>query len=287
VSVKTSIDAGVAEVILDHPPVNALDSAGWRRLAETVAALGADEAVRVLIIAANGRGFCAGVDIKELARDASLITRVNKGCYDAFAAIHDCPVPVIAAAHGFVLGGGIGIVGSCDVIIASEDATFGLPEIDRGALGAGSHLLRMFPIQKVRRMLYTGQPITAAEAYRLGALESVVARDELLPAARALARTIATKSPRAVRLAKESLNGIEPLDVKRSYRFEQGFTLELYTSPDSQEARDAFVEKREADFARSSASGKADKVGKVGKVGMSSESDTSTKVTTSAGRAKT
>ena len=139
---------------------------------------------------------------------------------------------------------------TCDILLASDDATFGLPEIDRGALGAASHLLRMFPIQKVRRMLYTGEPITAQEAYRLGALESVVKRDELLPAARKLAESIAAKSPKAMRLAKASLNGIELLDVKKSYRIEQGFTLELYTSPDSQEARDAFVEKRDAEFTR-------------------------------------
>jgi enoyl-CoA hydratase len=245
---NVSVEKGVAELVLDHPPVNAFDSAGWAHLAEVVTGLGRSEDVRVIVIAAEGRGFCAGVDIKELAADASRITKVNKGCYDAFAAIHDCPVPVIAAAHGFVLGGGIGIVGSCDVIYAAEDASFGLPEIDRGALGAASHLLRMFPIQKVRRMLYSGESITAQEAYRLGAVEAVVTREELRPTARQLAAKIAAKSPKAVRLAKESLNGIELLDVKTSYRFEQGFTLELYTSPDSQEARDAFVEKRDARF---------------------------------------
>jgi enoyl-CoA hydratase len=245
---NVSVEKGVAELILDHPPVNAFDSAGWAHLAEVVTGLGRSEDVRVIVIAAEGRGFCAGVDIKELAADASRITKVNKGCYDAFAAIHDCTVPVIAAAHGFVLGGGIGIVGSCDVIYAAEDASFGLPEIDRGALGAASHLLRMFPIQKVRRMLYSGESITAQEAYRLGAVEAVVTREELRPTARQLAAKIAAKSPKAVRLAKESLNGIELLDVKTSYRFEQGFTLELYTSPDSQEARDAFVEKRDARF---------------------------------------
>jgi enoyl-CoA hydratase len=247
-SVTVSVEKGVAEVYLDHPPVNALDSAGWARLAETITSVGNDGEVRVVILAAKGRGFCAGVDIKELAADSSVITKVNKGCYDAFAAIHDCPVPVIAACHGFVLGGGIGLVGSCDIIVAADDASFGLPEIDRGALGAASHLLRMFPIQKVRRMLFTGEPIDAAEAHRLGALEAVVSRDELLPKAREIAASIASKSPKAMRLAKESLNGIEPLDVKKSYRFEQGFTLELYTSPDSQEARDAFVEKRDARF---------------------------------------
>jgi len=248
VSVDVNVAGGIAEVLLNKPPVNAFDSREWAQLAELFARLGRDESVRVVLVAAEGRGFCAGVDIKELAADSTLITRVNKGCYDTFAAIHDCPVPVIAAAHGFVLGGGIGIVGSCDVIFASEDASFGLPEIDRGALGAASHLLRMFPIQKVRRMLYSGEPISAQEAYRLGALEAVVKREELRGVARRLAAKIAEKSPKAVRLAKESLNGIELLDVKRSYRFEQGFTLELYTSPDSQEARDAFVEKREASF---------------------------------------
>jgi enoyl-CoA hydratase len=101
-------------------------------------------------------------------------------------------------------------------------------------------------------MLFTGEPISAQEAYRLGALEAIVSRDELMPTAREIAKTIADKSPKAMRLAKESLNGIELLDVKRSYRFEQGFTLELYTSPDSQEARDAFVEKREASFSDTS-----------------------------------
>jgi enoyl-CoA hydratase len=247
-SVRFSVDDGIAEVMLDHPPVNALDSAGWEKLAETIIALGEDETVRVIVLGAEGRGFCAGVDVKELARDSSLITKVNKGCYDAFAAIHDCPVPVIAACHGFVLGGGIGLVGSCDMIVSSDDASFGLPEIDRGALGAASHLMRMFPVQKVRKMLFTGEPISAQEAYRLGALEAIVPRDRLMPEARGIATSLAAKSPKAMRLAKESLNGIELLDIKRSYRYEQGFTLELYTSPDSQEARDAFVEKREASF---------------------------------------
>jgi enoyl-CoA hydratase len=246
--VETKIENRIAHVILNHPPVNAFDSAGWFELADRFRELGRNADINVVLLSAAGRGFCAGVDIKELAKDGSLITKVNKGCYDTFAAIHDCEVPVISAAHGFVLGGGIGMVGASDIIVASEDATFGLPEIDRGALGAATHLLRMFPIQKVRKMLLTGESISAAEAYRLGAVETVTSRDELLPTAMAIATSIAQKSPRAVRLAKESLNGIELLDIKRSYRYEQGFTLELYTSPDSQEARNAFVDKRDANF---------------------------------------
>jgi len=250
VPIKTTIDKGIAHLLLDHPPVNAFDSDGWFEFAATVNRVGADESVNVVLISAAGRGFCGGTDIKELAADSSIITRVNKGCYDTFAAIHDCSVPVIAACHGFVLGGGIGIVGSADIIISSDDATYGLPEIDRGAMGAATHLARMFPLQKVRRMFFTGEPITADEAYRLGAIESVVSRDALLPTAMELAEKIASKSSKALRLAKEALNGIELMDVKKSYRFEQGFTLELYTSPDSQESRDAFVDKREADFSK-------------------------------------
>jgi enoyl-CoA hydratase len=248
VPARITIADRIADVVLDFPPVNAFDSSGWHALARAFRELSDNADINVVLLSAAGRGFCAGVDIKELARDSKIITKVNRGCYDTFAAIHDSKVPVVSAVHGFCLGGGIGMVGSCDIIVASEDATFGLPEIDRGALGAASHLLRMFPIQKVRKMLLTGESITAAEAYRLGAVESVVPRDQLMPAARKIAASIASKSPKAVRLAKESLDGIEVFDVKKSYRFEQGFTLELYTSPDSQEARDAFVEKRDARF---------------------------------------
>ena len=242
------IDRGVAELVLNKPPVNALDSREWDALAAKLRALGRDPQVRAVVLAAEGRGFCAGVDIKELNADSTRITAVNRGCYDAFAAVYDCEVPVVAAPHGFCLGGGIGLVGSADLIIASDDTSFGLPEIDRGALGAATHLMRMFGVWKTRRMLYTGEPIDAREAFRLGALDSVVPRAELRAAARAMAEKIAAKSAKAVRLAKESLNGIELLDPKQSYRFEQGFTLELYTSPDSAEARRAFVEKREARF---------------------------------------
>jgi enoyl-CoA hydratase len=246
--IRTEVAGGVAELVIDNPPVNALGVAGWRAFAEAMTALGLREDVRCVVIRAEGRGFQAGVDVKELAADGSLIVEVNRGCYDSFAAIYDCPVPVISAVHGFCLGGGIGIAGASDLVIASEDATFGLPEIDRGALGAATHLMRMVGMQKTRRMLYTAESIDAREMYRLGAVESVVPREQLRDEALTLARNIASKSPKAMRLAKWSLNGIELLDVKQSYRFEQGFTLELYTSPDSQEARDAFVEKRKAGF---------------------------------------
>jgi enoyl-CoA hydratase len=246
---RVNVDAqGVAELTIDNPPVNALGRDAWFALARKLEELGRDGRVRVVVIDAAGRGFQCGVDVKELAKDGSLIVDVNRGCYEVFAAIYDCPVPVISAVHGYCLGGGIGIAGSSDLVLASDDASFGLPEIDRGAMGAATHAMRMFGMQEARRMLLTGEPIGAAEAFRLGGLLRVVPRARLRDEALALAAKIASKSPRAVRAAKASLNGIELIEPKSSYRFEQGFTLELYTSRDSQEARDAFVEKRGAKF---------------------------------------
>src|SRR4249920_235048 len=126
---------GIAEVVIDHPPVNALDSAGWHALAARLDALGRDPAVRVIVIRAEGKGFCAGVDIKELAAHPERIVAVNAGNYETFRAVHRCPVPMIVAVHGFVLGGGIDITGAADIVVAADDARFGVPEVDRGAMG--------------------------------------------------------------------------------------------------------------------------------------------------------
>jgi len=245
---RTSIADGVATMILDRPPVNAFDSEGWFAIAAGIEALGTDDEVRVIVIGGAGKGFCAGVDIKELAADAGKILDVNRGNYATFKAIHRNPKPVIAALHGFVLGGGIGMAGAADIVVCSEDARFGVPEIDRGAMGGGAHLQRLFPVQKVRYMYFTGEFIDAREAYRLGAVEKVVPRDELLAEARRIAAVIAGKSPPMVRLAKESLNGVEDGNLEDKYRWEQGFTFEAYTHEDSRETRDAFVEKRDARF---------------------------------------
>jgi enoyl-CoA hydratase len=245
---KTKIDDGIAELVIDRPPVNALDDAGWHALADEIERLGGHDEARVIVIRAEGRGFCAGVDIKELDREPQRIVSVNAGNYRTFRAVHRSPLPVIVAVHGYVLGGGIGIAGAADIVIASDDATFGVPEVDRGAMGGGAHLQRLFPVQKVRMLYFTGQPIAAAEAFRLGALERVVPRTELRETALAIARTIAAKSTAMIRLAKESLNGIEDGDLEDKYRWEQGFTLQAYQTADSAETRRAFVEKRTATF---------------------------------------
>src|SRR6266513_2181992 len=175
---------GVAEVVMDNPPVNALTVAGWFELANTITALGDDAKVRVVVLRAEGRGCNAGVDTKEMQNTEGFdaLIGANRGCYAAFAAVYDCKVPVIAAVHGYCLGGGIGLVGNADVIVASEDATFGLPEVDRGALGAATHLARLVPQHKMRQMVYTATTVTAAELLAFGSVYQVVARDELLAA---------------------------------------------------------------------------------------------------------
>ena len=244
-------ETGITEVIIDHPPVNALDVAGWFDLAEQLLAAGRDDSCRVVVLSAVGRGFNAGVDIKEIqAKGDAALVGVNRGCAAAFAAVYDCEVPVIASVAGFCLGGGIGLVGNADMLVAADDATFGLPEVDRGALGAATHLARLVPQHLMRRMLYTAEPISAEEMARYGAIWKVVPRDELHEATFELAGKIATKSPSILRRAKESANGIDPIDVKRSYRFEQGFTSELHVRGVADEQRDAFVEKRDADTSR-------------------------------------
>ncbi len=245
---RISIDAGIAELVIDKPPVNALDSAEWFALAGHLDALGANPEVRVIVIRADGRGFCAGVDIKELDAHPERIVAVNGGNYATFKAVHRSPVPVIVAVHGFVLGGGIGITGAADIVLAADCATFALPEVDRGAMGGGAHLQRLFPVQKVRYLFFTGDTIGARDAERYGFIERVVPKAELRDAALAIARKIAAKSPAMIRIAKEALNGIEDGNLEDKYRWEQGFTLQAYTSPDSAETRRAFVEKRDATF---------------------------------------
>lgn len=242
--VRTTVSAdGIAEVVVDHPPVNALPVAGWFALADALDAVGADREVRVVVLRAEGRGFNAGVDIKEIQATTGFeaLLGANRGCFAAFKAVYECPVPVVVAVQGFCLGGGVGLVGNADVVIASEDATFGLPEVERGALGAATHLSRLVPQHQMRAMVYTAEPATAAQLHAWGSVQTVVPREQLTAAAMVVAAKIASKDPTVIRAAKASLNGIDLWDVNRSYRFEQGFTFELNLSGVSDRIRHDFV----------------------------------------------
>ncbi|MER7815287.1 enoyl-CoA hydratase family protein [Streptomyces sp. NPDC096153] len=238
----TGPEKGVSVVTVDFPPVNALPVHGWYALADAVRRAGRDAEVRCVVLAAEGRGFNAGVDIKELQRDAGhdALIGANRGCHEAFGAVYECEVPVVTAVHGFCLGGGIGLVGNADAIVASDDATFGLPELDRGALGAATHLSRLVPQHLMRTLYYTSRTVTAAELHAHGSVWRVVPRDGLRAAALDLAREIAAKDGRLVRLAKAAINGIDPVDVHRSYRYEQGFTFEADLGGIAGRVRDTF-----------------------------------------------
>jgi len=239
----TTQDKGVRVVTMNYPPVNALPVQGWFDVADAMREAGADGSTRVVVLRAEGRGFNAGVDIKEMQRieGFSGLLGANRGCFEAFKAIYECPVPVISVVNGFCLGGGVGLVGNSDVIIASDDAYFGVPEVDRGALGAATHLARLVPHHMLRAMYYSARAVSAQRLAELGSVDQVVPRGELDAAAFAFAAQIAAKDTRVIRAAKEALNGIDPIDVNRSYRFEQGFTFELNLAGVADEHRDEFV----------------------------------------------
>ena len=236
--------SGVEVVTIDYPPVNALPTAGWFALADAVRAAGRDPETKVVVLRAQGRGFNAGVDIKEIQNNPGhqALIDANHGCYEAFGAIYECQVPVIAAVGGFCLGGGIGLVGNADVIVASDDATFGLPEVERGALGAATHLARLVPQHMMRTLFYTASTATAQQLHHFGSVHRVVPRDELDSAALEVAENIAAKDGRVIRAAKRALNGIDTQNVHHSYRFEQGFTFELNLAGVSDEIRARFDE---------------------------------------------
>ena len=210
-------ESGVAEVIMANPPVNALTVAGWFE--------GRIPEVGALVLRAEGKGFNAGVDIKEMQNTEGFdaLLGANRGCYAAFAAVYECEVPVVCAVQDFCLGGGIGLVGNADVIVAAEGT---------------------------REMVYTAEPVDASVLLAFGSVARVVPKEDLRSAAMEVAEKICTKSRFVIRRAKECLNAIDPVDVKRSYRFEQGFTFELNLSGVSDEARDAFVSRTDAKFTK-------------------------------------
>jgi enoyl-CoA hydratase len=241
----------VAVVALARPPVNALSRELREAFVATFDALQERSDVRAIVLTARGSVFCAGADIKEKQRQAAGegdYTRANRLIRDGFFCVLDSAKPVIAAVNGAALGAGFVLAACCDMIFASESAVFGMPEIDVGQGGGASFLQRILPPAKVRRLMLTGERIPATELYRLGAVEAVVPEAQLLPAAVSMASTIAAKSPVAVRTLRESFLSVEGLDLREGFRLEQGYTTRLSQSPDAEEARRAFLDKRKPVF---------------------------------------
>ena len=248
---KLSVDDHVATLVLDRPPVNALGRAIREELLAAFDELHDRDDVRVVVLTGAGRTFCAGADIKERAKLTGRpgeYRELNRLVREVFHGVIQCSKPVIAAVNGAALGAGFALALCCDMVLASEDAVFGMPEVDVGLAGGVKFLQRYFTPSQARMLLITGRRVPAAELYRLGVLQACVPAQALMPEARKLAAEIAAKSPLAVRMLKQSFNVVENLSRGDGYRIEQDMTIELSKSEDAQEAKRAFVEKRKPAF---------------------------------------
>ncbi len=244
--VRMSVEDGVAVITLDNPPVNAQSMDTIHAITDCFDQINDMDEVRVAVLTATGKLFSAGADLKnrpDLSAPGATWKR-NRAVREVGYSIMECKKPVIAAVNGPALGAGLGIVACCDIIIASNTASFGLPEVDVGLMGGGKHAARIIPHSLVRRMMLTGYRVPADELYRRGIIEASLPPEQLMPFAMDMARNIAAKSPLATLLAKDSMNTIENMTLRDGYRYEQNNTHRLSKSDDAREAVRAFVEKR-------------------------------------------
>lgn len=246
-----AVKDGVAMVTLARPPVNALSPAMYREVARMFDQLSDRDDVRVVVLSSGCKVFSAGADLKarqEAIKGPGDGWELLRLAREAFYAIKDCRKPVIAALNGAALGAGFGLAAHCDILVASDKASVGLPEIDVGLMGGGTVLQRLFSPSTTRRMMFTGYRVSGAELYRLGIVEACVPPEDLIETALTIAREIASKSPLAIRISKETANAIEEMPARESYRYEQNRTAEMAGSDDAREAVAAFMEKRPAVF---------------------------------------
>jgi len=206
--------------------------------------------IRAAILTGAGKIFSAGAD---LSMRADLEAKGERWQHirrvrESFHAVRECIKPVVAAINGPALGAGLALAASCDILVAAEEASLGLPEVDVGLLGGQSHAQRLFSHSTLRRMALSGYRVPGSELYRLGIVEACVPRCEVVAEARKIADAIAERSPYAIRLGKQSLNVVEELSLRDGYRHEQNMTAQLATHPDAREATAAFLEKRKPVF---------------------------------------
>jgi enoyl-CoA hydratase len=240
----------VVTVTLDFPPVNALRLADYQAIADAFDAISRRDDVHCAVLAARGeKAFCAGLDLNEFkAATVDEDPERARIVHATFEVVQTCAIPVIAAVSGPALGAGCALAANCDIRIASERATFGLPEINVGRCGGGRFVGRLVSQGAMRLMFFTGRPIDAAEAYRIGLIEKVVAPAQLEATVRELAELIAGKSPLGLRLGKRSLNEAEVLAVHEGYALEQTYSTRLMATEDAREAARAVLEKRPPRF---------------------------------------
>ena len=244
--IKLEVADYVAFVTMNNPPVNAQSMRFIEEMTEIFDSFNDRDDVRCVVLTGEGKCFSAGAELKDRPdlSQAGARARRNRVVREVAYAIADNAKPTIAAVNGPALGAGLGLVASCDIIVASEKAVFGLPEVDVGLMGGGKHAARIFPHSLVRRMMLTGYRAPAEELYRRGIIEACLPPEELMPWVMDMARNIAAKSPLATRFAKDSMRTIETMTLRDGYIYEQGNTAKLSTSHDAAEAVAAFVEKR-------------------------------------------
>jgi enoyl-CoA hydratase len=248
---KVSVEDYVAVVTMDRPPVNAQNAAFRDEITRIFDSMSDDDNVRAIILTGSGNMFSAGADIKErrgIKADAGFYRRHNRITRESFYAIMECEKPVIGAINGPALGAGLALAASCDILVASENAVLGMPEIDVGLMGGAKFINMLFPRSKARRMLLTGERVPGPELYRLGVVEACVPRERLMEPAMEIARQIASKSPLAVKVTKQALNTTDNLSLRDGYRYEQDLTVAMSHTEDAAEAQAAFVEKRKPVF---------------------------------------
>jgi enoyl-CoA hydratase len=248
--IRLEVNDFIAVVTMDNPPVNAQSLEFIQDLTDTFDQISDRDDIRVAVLTGAGKCFSAGADLKsrpDLSAPGAVWKR-NRIVREVSYSIIECNKPVIAAVNGPALGAGLGLVASCDIIVASDNAVFGLPEVDVGLMGGGMHASRILPHSLVRRMMVTGYRAPAAELYRRGVIEECLAQEELMPWVMDMARNIASKSPLATRLAKDSMKTIENMTLRDGYRYEQNNTHRLSQSADAKEAIESFKEKRKPVF---------------------------------------
>jgi enoyl-CoA hydratase/carnithine racemase len=204
-----------------------------------------------VVLTGAGKIFCAGADLKgraEVIKGPGDLMAHSRRTRECFHAIRECAKPVIAAVNGAALGSGVAMVASSDIIVVSEKAALGLPEVDVGLMGGARHAMRLFSHSRLRRMALTGLRVDGPELYRLGIVEACTTPEELMRVATDIAQTIASKSPLATRMGKHTLNVIEDMTLRDGYRYEQDMTAAIGKTDDAKEAQLAFKEKRKPVF---------------------------------------
>lgn len=241
----------IAVVQLNRPQaLNALNGAVMKQVTDTLDELDHDEAIRCIVITGNERAFAAGADIKDMAQ-ASPVEMLSRNWIAYWDRIKKVSKPIIAAVSGYALGGGCELAMACDIIIASESAQFGQPEINLGVMpGAGGtqRLTRALGKSKAMEMVLTGHPLSAREAEARGLVSRVVPVEMYLEESKSLARDIASKAPIAVRLAKESVNKAFETSLGEGLEYERKLFYFLFSTQDQREGMQAFIEKRKAEW---------------------------------------